>query len=55
MFNSLRLQGQPIEIARGLAVGAFSGAFSRMGLQIIIAIFLAFCVRGIGLYKTKAG
>jgi uncharacterized protein (DUF2062 family) len=42
----VRLQGHPIEIARGLAVGVFSGAFPWMGLQIIIAIFLAFCVRG---------
>lgn len=42
----VRLQRHPIEIARGLAVGVFSGAFPWLGLQIIIAIFLAFCVRG---------
>lgn len=41
-----RLQGHPIEIARGLAVGVFSGFFPWFGLQIAIAIFLAIVVRG---------
>jgi uncharacterized protein (DUF2062 family) len=42
----IRLQGHPIEIARGLSVGVFSGFFPWMGLQIAIAIFLAIIVRG---------
>ncbi|GCL51874.1 hypothetical protein NIES3804_34600 [Microcystis aeruginosa NIES-3804] len=37
----VRLQGHPREIARGFALGVFSGFFPWMGLQIIIAIFLA--------------
>ena len=37
----MRLQGHPREIARGFALGVFSGFFPWMGLQIIIAIFLA--------------
>jgi uncharacterized protein (DUF2062 family) len=42
----VRLQGHPIEIARGLSVGVFSGFFPWLGLQIAIAIFLAIAVRG---------
>lgn len=42
----LRLQGHPKEIARGLAVGVFSGAFPWLGLQIIIAVLLAVVFRG---------
>ncbi|MEG3436563.1 DUF2062 domain-containing protein [Pannus brasiliensis CCIBt3594] len=45
-FRLTRLQGHPIEIARGLAVGVFSGFFPWFGLQIAIAIFLAIVVRG---------
>jgi uncharacterized protein (DUF2062 family) len=42
----VRLQGHPREIARGLAVGVFSGCFPWFGLQIVIAILLAIIVRG---------
>jgi uncharacterized protein len=42
----VRLEGHPREIARGLAVGVFSGFFPFFGGQTAIAIFLAFLVRG---------
>jgi uncharacterized protein (DUF2062 family) len=37
----IRLQGHTREIARGFALGVFSGFFPWMGFQIIVAIFLA--------------
>ncbi|MDV3002246.1 MAG: hypothetical protein N5P05_003852 [Chroococcopsis gigantea SAG 12.99] len=46
LIRLTRLQGHPREIARGLAVGVFSGFFPWFGLQIFIAIFFAFIVRG---------
>jgi uncharacterized protein (DUF2062 family) len=42
----VRLQGHPREIARGIAVGVFSGCFPWFGLQIAIAILLAIVIRG---------
>ena len=40
------MQGSPDAIARGLAVGVFSGWFPWFGFQIVIAIALAMIVRG---------
>lgn len=45
-FRFVRLNGHPKEIARGIASGVFAGWFPWMGLQIIIAVFLAILVRG---------
>jgi uncharacterized protein (DUF2062 family) len=42
----VRLQGHPHQIARGVAVGTFSGFIPWMGFQILIAIVLAWLVRG---------
>jgi uncharacterized protein (DUF2062 family) len=42
----VRLQGHPHQIARGVAVGTFSGLFPWFGLQMIIALLLAVLVRG---------
>lgn len=42
----VRLNGHPKEIARGVASGVFAGWFPWMGLQMIIAVFLAILVRG---------
>lgn len=42
----VRLQGTPEVLARGLAIGIFSGWFPWFGLQIIIAIALASLLRG---------
>lgn len=41
-----RLRGRPDEIARGVAVGAFTGVMPLFGVQSIIAIALAALVRG---------
>ncbi len=46
LIRLIRLRGHPHEIARGLAVGMFSGFFPWFGLQIVIAIFLAVIARG---------
>jgi uncharacterized protein (DUF2062 family) len=45
-YRLLRIQGSPETIARGLAVGVFAGCFPWFGLQTLIAIALAFAVRG---------
>lgn len=42
----LRVQGTPGQIARGLAVGVFAGMLPMFGLQTLIALALAFAVRG---------
>jgi len=42
----IRFQGTPDAIARGLAVGAFAGMFPIFGLQILLGVCLATCVRG---------
>ncbi|MBF2079257.1 MAG: DUF2062 domain-containing protein [Synechococcales cyanobacterium T60_A2020_003] len=41
-----RMEGSPHAIARGLAVGVFSGWFPWFGVQMIIAVALAALVRG---------
>lgn len=45
-YRLLRIQGSPKAIARGLAVGVFAGWFPWFGLQTLVAIALAFVVRG---------
>lgn len=42
----LRLKENPQKIARGFAVGVFVGCFPLIGLQFIMAIILAFIVKG---------
>ncbi|GAB4381449.1 MAG: DUF2062 domain-containing protein [Elainellaceae cyanobacterium] len=42
----LRLEGSPKAIARGLAVGVFAGWFPWFGLQTVVAVALAFLLRG---------
>jgi uncharacterized protein (DUF2062 family) len=42
----LRWRGKPEFIARGLALGIFSGCFPFFGLQIIIGVILATLLRG---------
>ena len=42
----IRLRGQPVVIAKGLAVGAFAGCFPLFGLQSLFGIFLAAIFRG---------
>ncbi|MEO1396564.1 MAG: DUF2062 domain-containing protein [Cyanobacteria bacterium J06634_5] len=42
----LRIRSSPGAIARGMAVGMFAGSFPFLGLQSIIGITLAACVRG---------
>jgi uncharacterized protein (DUF2062 family) len=42
----LRVRGTPSQIARGLGVGVFSGMLPMFGLQTVIALALAFMVRG---------
>lgn len=42
----VRMEGSPEALARGLAAGVFSGWFPWMGLQMVIAVFLAAIVRG---------
>ena len=42
----LRLDGQPVYIARGLACGVFAGCFPWFGLQTIIGVLLAILGRG---------
>ncbi len=41
----VRLRGQADEIAKGVALGIFIGMTPTFGLQMIIAIFLAFLLR----------
>lgn len=42
----MRLDGTPAAVARGLAIGSFSGMFPIFGFQIIVSILLAIVVRG---------
>lgn len=45
-WRLLRLREHPFTIARGFAVGVFSGCLPFMGLQFLISLLLAFLVRG---------
>ncbi|MBD2260460.1 DUF2062 domain-containing protein [Pseudanabaena sp. FACHB-2040] len=45
-WRLLRLQGNPQEMARGLASGVFAGCFPLFGLQTIIGIAIATVLRG---------
>ncbi|AFZ54165.1 Protein of unknown function DUF2062 [Cyanobacterium aponinum PCC 10605] len=45
-WKLLRLREHPHKIARGFAVGVFSGCLPLMGLQFLISLLLAFIVRG---------
>ncbi len=45
-YRFIRLHSDPTYIARGLAVGLFSGYLPLFGLQIVIAIALASVFRG---------
>lgn len=45
-WRLVRLQGQPKELARGLACGVFAGLFPFMGSQTLLALLLAFLFRG---------
>lgn len=45
-WRFLRLQGNPQEMARGLASGVFAGCFPLFGLQTIIGIAIATVLRG---------
>jgi uncharacterized protein len=45
VLRFLRLRGTPDEVAKGLALGVFVGLTPTMGVQMIIAIFLAFLLR----------
>jgi uncharacterized protein len=42
----LRLRGNPEAIARGLAMGVFTGCFPFFGLQTLLAILLAIVFKG---------
>jgi hypothetical protein len=42
----IRLQDNPKVIATGLAVGVFAGSFPFFGMQTLVAIALAFMLRG---------
>lgn len=41
LLRFLRLQGAPDEIAKGVAIGIFVGMTPTLGLQMVIAIFVA--------------
>lgn len=45
-WRLVRLQGHPEELARGLACGVFAGLFPFFGSQTLLALLLAFIVRG---------
>ena len=42
----LRMRSSPRAIARGAAAGAFAGAFPLLGLQSLVGIAIASCLRG---------
>lgn len=42
----LRIRSSPHAIARGMAAGMFAGAFPLVGLQSLIGIAIAACIRG---------
>lgn len=42
----VRLQGQPKELARGLAAGVFAGMFPLFGIQTIMGVAIAVCIKG---------
>ena len=42
----LRMRSTPRAIARGVAAGAFAGSFPLLGLQTVVGVALASCVRG---------
>ncbi|HKL26252.1 MAG TPA: DUF2062 domain-containing protein [Desulfuromonadales bacterium] len=45
LVRFVRLRGEPDEIAKGVALGIFIGMTPTFGLQMIIAIFLAFLLK----------
>lgn len=45
-WRTVRLQGRPEPIARGLACGVFAGLFPFFGLQTILGVLLAVIFRG---------
>ncbi len=45
LVRFVRLRGQPEEVAKGIALGIFIGMTPTFGLQMIIAVFLAFLLR----------
>ncbi len=42
----LRMRSSPKAIARGMAAGVFAGSFPLLGLQTIIGVAIASCIRG---------
>ncbi|MEM6452246.1 MAG: DUF2062 domain-containing protein [Cyanobacteria bacterium P01_D01_bin.105] len=42
----LRMRSSPRAIARGIAAGAFAGSFPLLGLQTVIGVAIASCIRG---------
>jgi uncharacterized protein len=45
-WRLVRLQGRPEALARGLACGVFAGLFPFAGSQTVLALLLAFLLRG---------
>lgn len=45
-WRLVRLQGSPEMLARGIACGVFAGLFPFFGSQTLLALLLAFLVRG---------
>ena len=45
LLRFLRLQGAPDEIAKGMAIGIFVGMTPTLGLQMLIAIFIAMLLK----------
>lgn len=42
----LRMRSSPRAIARGMAAGVFAGSFPLLGLQTLIGVAIASCIRG---------
>lgn len=42
----LRMRSSPRAIARGMAAGAFAGSFPLLGMQTIVGVAIASCIRG---------
>lgn len=45
LVRFVRLRGEPDEIAKGIALGIFIGMTPTFGLQMVIAIFLAYLLK----------
>lgn len=45
LVRFIRLRGEPDEIAKGIALGIFIGMTPTFGLQMVIAIFLAYLLK----------